>query len=71
MMSGLTGGEMPANGPIHGVISQFCSAGRRMAHLRDVSSRPAAVLISHAPNESKRGQEFAPANLEFLFRKCG
>jgi hypothetical protein len=53
-MSGLTGGEMPANGPIHDVIPQFYSAGRRVAPFRDFSSRPAAFLIPHAANKSPR-----------------
>jgi hypothetical protein len=61
---------MPAHGPIHDVIAQFYPAGRRMAHLRDISSRPAAALIPHAATESQRRQQLAPAKPKLLSRNC-
>jgi hypothetical protein len=61
---------MPADGQFHDVIAQSYAAGGRPAQLRDISSRPAAVLIAHAANKSQRRQELTPANPELLSRKC-
>jgi hypothetical protein len=41
-----------------------------MASFRDISSRPASVLIPHAANISQRRQQLAPPKLELLSRKC-
>jgi hypothetical protein len=61
---------MPANDPIHDVIPQFYRAERRMACLRDNSSRSISVLIPHVANKRLRGQGLAPAYLALLSRNC-
>jgi hypothetical protein len=59
---------MPADGPIHDVIAQSYAAGVRTAQLRDISLRPAAVLIPHAANKKQRRQELTPATPDLLSR---